>query len=190
MARGALAAMLLAVLSAGCVPVQLQGYRPSGRGSLDDDFCVAGIRDRLRLHAPRGVELSLGTVPHGYRPGALLNVDFRVPAGVTLRWDSARVTLASPEWSRPRAWAIDRIVSGRSTYAATAELPGADGRHGRAYRLTFYATDTGTIAEPVIPPVREFTLTLPQMAIDGARFDPRPVRFEAYREWGFYTCAQ
>jgi hypothetical protein len=180
----------LAALGAGCVPAQLEGYRPSGRGSLDDDFCIAGIRDRLRMRAPQGVELSLGTVRHGYRPGALLNVDFTVPGGVTLQWDSARVTLASPEWSRPRGWMIDRIVAGASTHAATAVLAGAGGPRGRAYRLTFYATDTGTIGEPLIPPVREFTLTLPALAVDGVRFDPGPVHFEAYREWGFYTCAQ
>jgi hypothetical protein len=41
-----------------------------------------------------------------------------------------------------------------------------------------------------LPAARRFTVSLPALNIHGEEFQIGPVTFEAYSEWGVYTCAQ
>jgi hypothetical protein len=184
------AAVTAAALLAGCFPAKLSGYRPEGAGVLESGYCVALLRDRLRIRAPAGVELLVYTLPHGYRAAVVLGVELFVPAGTTVRWESPRLLLHSPDWGRPRVWMIDRIVAGAGTYDATAPLGGATGRRARRYELTYYAADAGTVSEPFIPHATTFTLELPALTVNGTAFRPGPVTFRPYRAWGVYTCLQ
>ena len=50
--------------------------------------------------------------------------------------------------------------------------------------------DKGTLWETGIPVVRSFTVKLPAMSVNNESFEVASVAFEAYSEWGMYTCAQ
>ncbi len=179
-----------ALTLAGCVPMKFSGYRASGDGSPEGGYCVAWIKDRLRVHAPSGVDLLLYTMEHGYSDAVVLNVDLTVPEGVAAQWESPKLLLRSPEWPRPRSWVIERIRAGRSYLDPAAVLTGSSRRSMGTYSLAFVSTDEGTLAEPRIPRVRSFTVALPILRINGRAFQAGPVAFEAYRDWGMFTCVQ
>ncbi len=176
--------MVLGALVAACfLPLKFSGYRPSGPGSLVESYCVAGVRDRLRLDAPRGAAIFLRASDGGREAAVNLDVYLEVPAGVSLRLLSPDVHVQSPEWSEPRLLAIGEITApGPRHYAVGDVLPGSSTESLGRFSLRFRPND--------MPHVNRFALSLPAMSINDEPFQAATVMFEAYREWGTYTCVQ
>ena len=183
--------LAVAALLGGCVPWKLSGYRPTGSGVLESGYCVAGIKDRMRFSAPRGVDILLRAAEDTQNQTILLEVSLIVPDGVTAQFLSADLVLRSPEWPQSRALSIHRITGGLArVHEPAAVLPGSANASTGTFTLWFMRGDVGSLWQTGLPLARSFTLSLPPLSIDGHQFDVEKVAFESYREWGMFTCAQ
>ena len=181
----------MSALLAGCVPWQFSGYRPNGSGALESGYCVAGIRDRMRFNALRGVDILVYAAKDNQNQTILLEVSLVVPDGVTARFLSSDLVLRSPEWPQSRALSIYRITGGMArVHEPSAVLPGSANASTGTFTLWFMRGEVGTLWQTGLPLVRSFTVSLPPMTIDGRQFDLEEVAFRSYREWGMFTCAQ
>lgn len=191
MTRIAIALLALAVSLAGCIPAKFSGYRPTGPGAREAGYCVAGIRDRLRVPAVHGVEVLLRAEEDARDHTILLEVMLVVPGSASLQLDSTEVRLSSPEWPEPRPLAIRRITGGAAREQdPLAVLAGSSRDSPGTFTLWFVPGDEDTLWRTGIPAARTFAVSLPPMVIDGEPFRPDAVTFEAYSKWGVYTCAQ
>lgn len=185
------AVLALSLSLAGCIPAKFSGYKPIGNGSLAGGYCVAGIKDRLRVHAPSGVEVLLYAEENEKSNTILLGVDLIIPEGVSVQLLSSVLVLQSPEWAQSRTLAIHRITAaGPRVYEPSAVLPGSSQESMGAFTLWFLPGEKGTLWETGVHKVLTFTLSLPALSINGRQFQVNTVAFEAYREWGMYTCVQ
>jgi hypothetical protein len=180
------------------VPATFSGYRPAGAGDLESVYCVGGIRDALRIEAPAGVSIFLRadsvTLREGDEPGGRviwLEARVTVPDGVKVRLTSPILQVESPEWPGPRQLEVARILApGPREYGATATLTGTSRDLGGWFSLEISLPGIGTLSRSGIPAPKQFTLRMPAIEIGGEPFDVGPVRFDAYEEWGVYTCVQ
>jgi len=183
--------LAVSALVGGCVPWKLSGYRPTGSGALESGYCVAGIKDRMRFSAPRGVNILLHAAQDTQNQTILLEVSLVVPDGVTARFLSSDLVLRSPEWTQSRALAIHRITGGVArVHEPSAMLSGSANASTGTFTLWFMRGEVGTLWQTGLPMARGFTVSLPPLSIDGHQFDMEEVAFESYREWGMFTCAQ
>lgn len=191
MTRPALALIALASVLAGCIPAKFQGYRPSGAGAREGAYCVAGVRDRLRVPALQGAALLLHAEEDPRDHTILLEVSLVVPDGVTAGLVSAEVTLASAAWNGPRRLAVTRITGGPAReQEPLAALTGSGQDSLGTYTLWFAPGGTGTLWRTGIPAPPAFEVTPPPVVIGDESFQAEPVAFEAYTDWGVFTCAQ
>jgi hypothetical protein len=182
----------------GCIPAKFSGYRPAGAGALESVYCVGRIRDALRIEAPAGVSIFLRadsvTLLEGGTPGGReigLEARVTVPDGVKVRLTSPILQVESPEWPGPRQLEVARILApGPREYGATATLTGTSRDLGGWFSLEIGLPGIGTLSRSGIPAPKQFTLRMPAIEIGGEPFDVGPVRFDAYEEWGVYTCVQ
>lgn len=179
-----IAVLLLCGSLPGCyIPFKFSGFRPGGPGVLVESYCVAGVRDRLRIDAPHGAVIFLRAAKNGTGAPASLDIYLEVPDGVSLRLLAPEVGLDSPEWSEPRSLAISEITApGPRHYPPLAALPGSS--EESMGRFSLWLPPGG------MPAVSHFNVTLPAMSINGERFQAGTVAFDAYSEWGTYTCVQ
>ena len=168
----------------GCFfPARFSGYRPTGAGQLVGGYCIAGIRDKLRVDAPDGVTIFLRAANDDPESAVGLTLYLVIPDGVSLQFLSREVTVQSPEWSGPRALTVYSITAGGPAYyEPAAVLTGSPNDAVDTFDL--WLRPAG------FPAASHFTVTVPAMQINGRTFEIGPVNFEAYSEWGAFTCAQ
>lgn len=191
MTRHAVTLLALAASLAGCIPAKFSGYRPTGPGSREGGYCVAGIRDRLRVPAIHGVEILLHAEEDGHDHTILLEVTLVVPDAAIVQLGSTEVLVRSPDWAQAPPLVIQRITGGASReHGPLAVLTGSSQDSMGTFTLWFLPGDTGTLWRTGMPAARSFAVSLPAMTVDGVPFQADVVTFEAYSEWGVYTCAQ
>jgi hypothetical protein len=177
---------MVALTLSGCIPGRFEGYRPSGAGDRESSACVAGIRDVLRMPASSGVDILLRAVEDRDRT-ILLDASIVVPEGIVVRLRSSAIVFRSDEWPA-RVIPIVRITGNAREYRPLAGLSGSDAGSAGTYALWF---GSGTaLWRTDAPAARSFTVEFPALEIAGQPFQPEPVAFERYSEWGTFTCAQ
>lgn len=179
------------VLAAGCMPMKISGYRPSGPGTLVGSHCLGGIEDRLRIAAPHGVAIFLRATPVEPEQVVSLDVYLTVPAGTTARWSSTRLLVRQADAPMVQELVVTRITApGPRELTPLAELPGSSDESMGSYSLWLSPGSAGLHERSGMPATPGFTVELPALMIDGTQFQPAPIRFQAYREWGVVYCVQ
>lgn len=178
------ALLLLVVLLAGCfVPAKYSGFRPSGPGTLAGGYCVTGVKDKLRITAPHGVDIFARASNDDPDFPISLTVYLIIPAAVSVQVLSPEVRIRSSEWVKTLSLAIEEVTAaGPRHYQPSDVLPGSSKESMGMFSLWFRPAG--------FPAAHRFTVDLPAINIDGEQFLAGPVTFEAYSEWGMYTCAQ
>ena len=178
-------------LAAACVPWRFSGYLPHGVGVLESGYCVAGIRDRLRIHAPLGVDVLLRASTDDQTQTILLDLSLVFPEGVSVKLLSSELVLSSAEWPEPRTLAVRMITGGAArVHEPLAVLHGSSDESESGFTLWFVPGEKGSLWRTGIRVARDFTAKIPALDINGTSFEVPPVHFETYRRWGVYTCAQ
>lgn len=191
------AALGAALALCGCVPTKFTGYEPTGAGTSEPSYCIAGIRDTFRVDAPAGVRVNLRADRVALRSGSesagrVVELDgwITVPKGVTARLTAPTLRLESPEWPRSRELEVHGIsAGGPAFFGATDRLTGSRDAP-EMFSLQVGLPGVGQLSQSGIAAPERFTLHLPPIEIDGRPFDVGPVTFQAYEKWGVYTCVQ
>ncbi len=185
-------AVLMSCLAAiGCLPMRISGYRPAGPGILESTQCLGGIEDRLRIAAPHGIAIYLRATLDEPEQVVSLDVYLTVPAGTTARWSSDRLLVRQAEPPLTREIMITKITApGPRELAPLAELAGSADESSASYSLWLTPAGAGTHARSGLAATPQFTVELPALTVEGERFEPGPITFQSYREWGVVTCVQ
>lgn len=181
----------MALMATGCMPSKFSGYEPSGPGIREDGYCVAGVRDNLRVEAPHGVQVHWRASRDQAADAILLDVNVSVPDGVIVQLRSPDLVLSSEEWARPQLLPIAEISApGPRNLAPDAQLAGsADASRGN-YHFWYFPVGRGMTSKTGIPAVSAFSVQLPPLLINGDAWESAPVAFREFTRWGVYTCAQ
>src|SRR4030067_905428 len=166
----------LALLLQGCVPMRFTGYQPSGLGSVEGRYCVAGIKDVYRTEAVAGVQILTRAGQNSLNDTIKLHIELIVPEGTTVQLLSLEFVARSPEWAEPQILPVREI----GTYVATKELQihGGSGDMGY-FNLKFIPR---RLSETPLPKVDIFTLQFPPLRINDQVFQPESISFHAYKE--------
>lgn len=191
------AAVGAALALSACVPTKFTGYEPTGAGTAEPGYCVAGIRDTFRVDAPAGVRVNLRANLVSLRRESesvdrVVELDgwITVPKGVTVRLTAPTLRLESPAWPRPRDLEVHGIsAGGPAFFGATDRLTGSRDAPEK-FSLQVGLPGLGQLSQSGIAAPERFTLHLPPIEIDGRPFDVGPVTFQAYEKWGVFTCVQ
>ena len=188
------ATALIATLLTGCVPAKFSGYLPSGPGTAETGYCIASIKDVLRIPVDSGVTFIIRAGENPRNQTITLSIVVNVPQGVTVQLLTPTILLQSEEWPQTRSLHIDRITGsgpkyGPGFYAPTEKLTGtADSRPH--FVLWFLKGEKGTLFETGIPKVGSFSMQLPPLHINDKIYRVETVKFVAYSKWSVYLCAQ
>lgn len=175
----------------GCFPMRFSGYRPTGPGELEGGYCIAGIRDWLNMQAPGGVEIHMRATALESKQVVVLDTYLVVPNGRTVRLLADTLAVTHADTGHAEQFPITRITAGGPIeLEALATMAGLTSRSETLYSLWLTPRGPGSDFRSPIVAVPRFTVQLPAMMIDGEEFQPGPVAFETYREWGMYYCVQ
>lgn len=178
-------------MAAGCIPSRFSGYEPSGQGTREAGYCVAGIQDGFRVEATHGVQVRWRASRDEQADSILLDVHVLVPGGATAQLRSPELTLASEYWSRPQVLPIAAISApGPLESPPEAVLAGSSESSRGTYHLWYFPIAKGLQSQTGIPAVPTFSAQLPPLLINGETWESAPVTFREYRRWGVYTCVQ
>lgn len=179
------------LIASSCIPLRFSGYEPSGPGTLEPGYCIAWIRDNLRIDGPHSVSIRLRAYPYQTEGTLLLSIDVTVPADVSASFVSPYVTLDSPQWEGSKTLTIEAITTGGPrSVGPTDVLRSAAVGSSETFGVWFRPVGKGALDWTGLPLVDTFTLKLPAMQINGDAFQVEPVTFRAYRKWGMYYCVQ
>jgi hypothetical protein len=168
----------------GCVPVRFSGYHPSGSGTVESGFCIAGIKDFHRAQVDAGVQILTRASQNTLDNTIQLRIELVVPAGVTVELLPLELVGRSPQWKDPQILRVREI----GPYVATEnfQIRGAAGDLGY-FRLGFVPRRPG---QTTLPNVETFSLQFPALRVDGRMYHIDDIEFRAYKEWGMPTCIQ
>jgi len=177
-----------------CVPAKFTGYIPTGPGTAEKGYCVAGIKDNLRVRTGSGVDIVIWGNDNERNRTIALKVDIIVPEAVTVQLVAPDFVLRSSEWPQQHVLVVDRIIgpgprSEPKTYGPTEKLVGVGGS-GSHFLPWFLKGEKGTLYQTMIPKVKSFTLQPPPLSINGQTYRIDPITFEAYEKLSVYTCVQ
>lgn len=171
--------------------MRFAGYQPSGPGRLEGGYCVAWIKDNLRIAGPSGTDVVVSAAENHADHTLELGVAVTMPDQVAVRLLADHLVLSSPDWPQSKALPIVVISApGPRQYPPLAVLRGSDRPEMNSFTLWFRPVGKGNLNQTGIPAIPRFSLELPPMEIDGQGFQPGIVRFEPYRKWGMYYCVQ
>ena len=187
-----LATALLVTLQ-GCAE-QIHGYASDGPGSVSFRPCVSDVKNRFLLKADGGVEVVVRAGVDG--PPALgreslaltLSVELYVPDGATVQLLSPVLRLKSPDWEDVKTLIVQEIIAYSrppAWYPATSVLPGSTSQRGFGAEPAVFALRFNDRTHPpwetFVRAVGSFTVTLPEMTVNGAPYHIGPLYFKAYR---------
>lgn len=171
--------------------MRISGYRPAGPGNLESPRCLGGIEDRLRIDGPRGVAIYLRAALVEPEEVVSLDVYLTVPAGTTARWSSDRLLVRQADAPTAQEVVVTKITApGPRELAPLDDLPGSADASSGSYSLWLSPAGAGLHERGGFAASPRFTVELPALAVDGESFQPSPVDFRAYREWGVVYCVQ
>lgn len=192
-ARAAILGVLAMTVLPACVPFMASGYEVTGDGRRGLNQFVL-VRDELRINAHSDVLLRIyaSTLDRG---PLLVNVESKVPEGVRVRWLADELTYRSQEWPAARSGRLSDTTDYRGGVWQTGDT--FVGQRGNGFRdpAPLYYTVLGNTREGNVlgdtdNPIREFSVDLPPMEIDGRRFEPGTIRVRAYRRLALGMLAQ
>jgi hypothetical protein len=183
------------LLGTGCFPVRESGYRASGKGWPASFHCGSWRSKDLSIHAPDGVRLYIYARQYQQGGGIVLNLDMRVPKDVLVKWRDSRLVYRSPEWPAPREGAIDHIAtSDKQVIFPTSSFRGQHGfgpfDNTADVIVALTGPKEGNLLGDTDKPIQEFSVEFPALEVNGERFEPGTVRFEAFRRWSVTSCLQ
>jgi hypothetical protein len=187
-----LAAFLVPLLIAGCIPLRFSGYLPSGPGTRESGYCIAGIKDVVRIDLHSGVEVILRASTNERKKTILLHAYMAIPEENTVRLTATQMVLDSEYWPSSRMAEITNIWSPVSgTVQPLTLLTGSPPDLSSYYPLGFNETPEANPRETGIAAVEAFYLRFPDLLINGERFSIPPIEFRRYRnKWGVPYCIQ
>lgn len=175
----------------GCFPMRFSGYRPTGPGELEGGYCIAGIRDWLNMPAPGGVEIHMRATALEPEHVVVLTTYLIVPNGRAVRLLADTLAVTTADTGHAEQFPITRITAGGPIeLEALATMTGSPNEARNYFSILLTPRGPGSDFRSPIVAVPRFTVQLPAMMIDGEEFQPGPVAFETYREWGMYYCVQ
>ncbi|KAA0208528.1 MAG: hypothetical protein EDM71_04225 [Proteobacteria bacterium] len=178
-------------MATGCIPSRFSGYEPSGQGTREAGYCVAGIKDNFRVGATHGVQVHWWASRDEQAGSILLDVNIDVPDAVTVQLGSPGLVLSSEHWSKPQPLPVAAITApGPRELDPEAVLIGSSESSRGSYQLWYFPITRGVMSQTGIPAVPTFSAQLPPLLINGETWESAPVTFREYRRWGVYTCVQ
>lgn len=183
---------------ASCVPVHDVYYVPVGSGNVQKQGpCGVNTRRTLYVNLSREVDMTVDAISTqtknalGPRDRTLLLVTLHIPEGHRVRLDSDVLSIDVPAGNRRFQAQISAILKVETTnidtksgpVTPTTELVGSNGVHGgtaKAAPSVFQYSVEMPTNEPV-----QFTVTFPNMTVDGvsARIDPVTFALTSGTHW-------
>jgi hypothetical protein len=165
-------------LLAGCVGWPSSAEESGLPESQVGGYCTKRLRNVEDVEGPAGVLIEVRPVKDKLNLTILLDVNVLVPQGVSVRLQSPVVVLRSTAWQEAKQLPINHFSArGKTTYPAAATLEG----------ITLVPPSSYT-AQTGIPQVKEFTVALPAIDINGRDFQPEPITFRSYTKLGPSQC--
>jgi hypothetical protein len=184
----------LATLTAACLPFRQSGYEVSGKGTRVQSPYVWFIRDNLRLQAHSGVVLLISADAQQGSP-LQIRLEINIPKGVRVRWLGTAVTYRSSGWDQPRVGRLSEIRNyGGGYWNPTDWLEGTQSGAWFDKGSPYYTYIPGAAGHSGNVDsdgrIREFSMDLPTLEVDGKAFDPGTITVRRYQRWGLGLLAQ
>jgi hypothetical protein len=176
-------------LLAGCV-----GWRSSAEESgLPETqvggYCTTRLTDVRDIETPDGIVINVRPAKDKLNLTVLLQVSILVPQGMKVRLDPPELVLRSPAWIEDKHLAIHHFsAGGQTTHPAEATLEGLTSVPPSIYTAWYFPTRDTELPQTGIPQVKEFTVALPAIDINGRDFQPEPITFRSYTKLGPSQC--
>jgi len=174
--------LILTGALAGCLPVRMDGYEPSGLGdqvsmARAGITCVLGDGEVLRTEAKSGVVIyTHAGRGYAYKGSITLVIRLVIPADVTVRLLSPDFTAESPQWE------------GTRTLTATP-YPSEMRRTPDNYGVFSLGFDRALMAA-MLPEVETFRVKFPLLAINSDTYQLPDVQFRATKRWAIAGLCQ
>jgi hypothetical protein len=181
--------LALAALLTGCT-----GWpSPADESGLPEvqvgGYCTSRLTDVQDVETPEGVLISVRPAKDKLNRTMLLSVSILVPQGVSVRLDPPAVILRSPEWAAEKRLPIDHFSArGGTTHPAAVTLEGVTRMPPSSYTAWYFPTHDTELPQTGVTQVREFTVALPVLDINGRHFQAAPITFRSYTKLSPSQC--
>jgi hypothetical protein len=176
-------------LLAGCVGWPSAAEKSGLPETQVGGYCTSRLTDVRDIETPEGVVINVRPAKDKLNLTILLTVGILVPQGVSVRLDPPELVLRSPAWADDKRLAVHHFSArGDATYPADAALEGITRVPPSSYTAWYFPARETELPQTGIPQVKEFTVELPALEINGRDFRPAPITFRSYTKLGLSQC--